>query len=47
MARISLDAEELDALQEAMEQFGEGAAKEINDVLQDAGAREILSLIHI
>ena len=41
MARISLDAEELDALQEAMEQFGEGAAKEINDVLQDAGAREI------
>ena len=47
MARIRLDAEELDALQEAMEQFGEGAAKEINDVLQDAGVREIKQEIQL
>lgn len=41
MATFELDAQDLDALQEKMNAYGEGAAREINDVLHGEGAREI------
>lgn len=41
MATFELDAQELDELQQKMEEYGEGAARQINDVLHGEGAKEI------
>jgi hypothetical protein len=41
MAVFKLESEELDAIQEKMTEYGEGAAREINEVLHGEGAREI------
>ena len=41
MATFELDAQELDKLQQKMEEYGEGAARQINDVLHGEGAKEI------
>lgn len=41
MARFELDAQELDGLRQKMDEYGEGAARQINDVLHGEGAKEI------
>ena len=41
MVTFELDAQELDELQQKMEEYGEGAARQINDVLHGEGAKEI------
>lgn len=47
MASITLDYSEIDSLSSAMEQYGTGALREINDVLHGEGGEKIKQAIQL
>ena len=47
MASFTLDYSEVDSLAQAMQQYGEGALREINDVLHGEGGQKIKEAIQL